>query len=44
MVRAAPRRRLVVADRADHAIAAKRPDTIVEAVLSLTKGRPRNDH
>jgi pimeloyl-ACP methyl ester carboxylesterase len=37
MAEAAPRRRLVVADRSAHDIPAKRPDTIIEAVQLLTK-------
>jgi pimeloyl-ACP methyl ester carboxylesterase len=39
MARAAPGRRLIVAEGSDHAIAAKRPDTIIDAALSLTDGR-----
>jgi hypothetical protein len=33
---AAPHRRLVVADGSDHDVPEKRPEAIVEAVLSLT--------
>jgi pimeloyl-ACP methyl ester carboxylesterase len=36
IVHAAPRRRLVVADGSDHNIPEKRPEAIVQAVLSLT--------
>jgi hypothetical protein len=39
MVKAGPNRRLVVADGSNHDIAGKRPDTVVDAVLSLAKGR-----
>jgi pimeloyl-ACP methyl ester carboxylesterase len=35
IAQAGPRRRLLVADRSDHDVPGKRPDTIVEAVLSL---------
>jgi len=40
IAQAAPHRRLVAADRSNHDIPEKRPDTIVDAVLSLTAGRP----
>ncbi|HEY7637256.1 MAG TPA: alpha/beta hydrolase family protein [Gemmatimonadales bacterium] len=39
MVKAGPNRRLVVADGSNHDIAGKRPDTVVDALLSLAKGR-----
>jgi hypothetical protein len=35
IAKAAPHRRLVRADGSDHDIPAKRPDTIVDAVVSL---------
>ena len=41
MVHAAPDRRLVVADGSDHDIPEKRPEAIVQAVLSLTVQRSR---
>jgi pimeloyl-ACP methyl ester carboxylesterase len=43
MVQAAPHRRLVVADSADHDIPARRPDTIVAAVRSLMPGGPADE-
>jgi pimeloyl-ACP methyl ester carboxylesterase len=41
IVRAAPHRRLVVADGSDHDIPGQRPAAIVQTVLSLTAPRPR---
>lgn len=43
IAQAAPHRRLVVADGSNHDIPAKRPDTIIDAALSLTDDRPNGD-
>jgi pimeloyl-ACP methyl ester carboxylesterase len=40
MAKAGPGRRLVVAERSKHDIAGQRPDTIVDAVLTLMDARP----
>ncbi len=38
MAKAAPNRHLVVADGSNHDIPARRPHTIIDALLSLTNG------
>ena len=41
IVAAAPKRRLVVAENSSHQIELDRPDTVIEAVVSLLENRGR---